>query len=75
MERAELELLARLAGGVHNLVAVQSPSFKKLGQPLEAYTAAELHDLILAEPRMLRRPLLVTDDDRLLVGKKAIQAM
>jgi arsenate reductase-like glutaredoxin family protein len=60
---------------VRNLVAVQSPSFKKLGRPLDTYTDAELEQRILDEPRLLRRPLLVTNDGRVLIGKKAIEAL
>lgn len=72
LERGELEDLARRAGGIRNVFAFGSPSFKKLGRDAGAIPDAELIDLVLSEPRLLRRPLLVTADGRVLAGGKAV---
>ena len=55
------------------IFAFGSPSFKKLGRSAEQLSDAELLELILSEPRLLRRPLLV-DGERVLVGGKAVQS-
>jgi arsenate reductase (glutaredoxin) len=68
----ELRALAGAAGGVRPLVATGSPSFRRLRRPLDSFTDAELETHLGAEPRLLRRPLLLTDDTRLLVGARAI---
>lgn len=72
--RDELLRLAELGGGIRNLVSIASPSFKRDGRSLEDYTDDQLLGAMMEEPRMLRRPMLVTDDARLLIGKKAIEA-
>ncbi len=74
LTRAELEELTRAAGGIRPIFAFGSPSFRKLERAPEDFSDAELIDLALAEPRFLRRPLLVTDDGRVLVGGKAVSA-
>ena len=73
LTRAELQDLARAAGGVRAIFAFGSPSFRKLERPPDAFSDAELIDLALGEPRFLRRPLLVTDDCRVLFGGKAVR--
>ena len=72
LTRPELEALAQIAGGIRKVFAFGSPSFKKLGRAPESYADAELVDLVVGEPRFLRRPLLVADDGRVLVGAKAV---
>ncbi|MBO0688198.1 MAG: arsenate reductase (glutaredoxin) [Candidatus Dormibacteraeota bacterium] len=69
----ELRELAAAAGGVRLLVATGSPSFRRLGRSLEGLSDAELEAHVLAEPRLLRRPLLRTSDGRVLVGARAIR--
>ena len=73
LTRAELEELARAAGGIRALFAFGSPSFRKLERAPEELSDTELLDLALGEPRFLRRPLLVTDDGRVLVGGRAVR--
>lgn len=68
----ELHELIRMAGGVRPIFAFASPSFRKLGRPAESFGDEELAALILAEPRMLRRPLLVAGDGRVLAGARAV---
>jgi arsenate reductase-like glutaredoxin family protein len=69
----ELRDLAGVAGGMRALVATGSPSFRRLGRSLDEFTDAQLEALVLAEPRLLRRPLLRTSDRRVLVGARAIR--
>ena len=73
MTRAEIDDLARRAGGIRNVFAFGSPSFRKLGRDPDAFADADLVELVLGEPRFLRRPLLLTDDGRVLVGGKAVR--
>jgi len=72
LTRTELEELARAAGGIRAIFGVGSERFRALGRPPESFTDRELLDLAMEEPRFLRRPLLVTDDGRVLAGAKAV---
>ena len=72
LSAAELAELAELAGGVRNLFSFNSPSFKKLERSADSFADEELLELIEAEPRFLRRPLLV-DRNRLRIGLKEIK--
>lgn len=75
LTRQELDELARRAGGIRAIFAFNSPSFKKLGRPPEAFADGELSDLILDEPRLLRRPLAVTAAGRVVAGGKAVSEL
>ena len=70
----ELRDLASSAG-VSQMFASRSPSLKKMGLAGSELTDAEMLDLMLKEPRLVRRPL-VRLGERLLVGAnlKAVQA-
>lgn len=72
MTREELSDLGRRAGGVRVIFAFNSPSFKKLGRAPDEVSDGELLELILREPRMLRRPLAITADGRVVAGGKAV---
>lgn len=72
LSASELAALTGLAGGVRPLFSFNSPSFRKLGRDRENVTDEELLELIEAEPRFLRRPLLV-NGDRVLIGARAIR--
>ena len=52
------------------IFAAGSPAFKKLGLDPNDLTDEWMIDLVLSEPRMLRRPIVV-DGDRVLVGGRA----
>ena len=73
---AELGGLAQLAGGLGNLLSVRSPSFRKLGRPFASLGRWQLEELMLREPRLIRRPLLVWRRG-LIIGfdKRAYQQM
>ncbi len=71
LDRAELERLAGMAGGVRRIFSFGSPSFRAMRRAPESFTDAELVALILTEPRLLRRPL-ATADGRVLVGSREI---
>ena len=72
--RQELTDLAS-AVGLPQIFASRSPSLKKMGLAGQDLSEAEMLDLMLKEPRLVRRPL-VRLGDRLLVGAnlKAVQA-
>ncbi|MBX5467694.1 MAG: arsenate reductase [Firmicutes bacterium] len=55
----ELSRLAELAGGVPALVSSKSPKAKQLNPP--PATATAWLEAMAAEPRLIRRPILVTD--------------
>lgn len=61
--------------GVSQIFANRSPSLKKMGLAGQELSDSEMLDLMLKEPRLVRRPL-VRLGDRLLVGAnlKAVQA-
>ena len=61
--------------GLPQIFASRSPSLKKMGLAGQDLSEAEMLDLMLKEPRLVRRPL-VRLGDRLLVGAnlKAVQA-
>lgn len=71
MSEAELRDIARRAGGIRAVFAFGSPAFKKLGRDPESFADEELLELVVREPRLLRRPLLV-DGERVLVGGRAV---
>lgn len=58
---AQWQAAARLVGGAKNLVARRSVRFRELEPDLEALSDDEIVALLLEEPRMARRPLLLTD--------------
>lgn len=62
----EIDQLAALAP-LAELFAWRSPSLKKLGMAGQELPAAELRRLMLAEPRLLRRPITRLGD-RLVIG-------
>jgi arsenate reductase-like glutaredoxin family protein len=75
--RAELEALAALLpGGVRDLVAPRSSRLKVLGIDPAALDDDALLDLLVREPKILRRPI-VTDGRRVVVGldRAAIAAL
>ena len=57
---------------MERLLATGSPSFRKLGLDPGRLGEEEMIDLVLAEPRLLRRPIVV-DGDRVLVGGRAAE--
>ncbi len=61
--------------GVSQIFASRSPSLKKMGLGAEDLSETDMLDLMLKEPRLVRRPL-VRLGEHLLVGAnlKAVQA-
>ena len=52
----------------------RSPSFRKLGLKREEMSDGQMLELMAEEPRLIRRPLILTEDGKLVVGtdKKAM---
>ncbi len=52
----------------------RSPSFRKLGLKRDEMSDHQMLDLMADEPRLIRRPLILTEDGNLIVGtdKKAM---
>ena len=55
----------------------RSPSFRKMGLSRDEMTEDQMLDLMVGEPRLIRRPLIHTHDGDLIVGtdKKAMSAL
>ncbi len=63
---AELRQLSASVG-IGQMLAVRSPSFKKLGLDERELSESEILNLMLREPRLVRRPM-VKVGDQLVVG-------
>ena len=61
------ELLTRLIDeyGLENVLSTRSPAWKALGLDVKSLTKTKAIELMLAEPNLIRRPLV-------LKGKKAV---
>lgn len=55
----------------------RSPSFRKLGLKRDEMSDDQMLELMAEEPRLVRRPLILTEDGQLIVGtdKKAMSAL
>ena len=55
----------------------RSPSFRKMGLNRDEMTEDRMLNLMVGEPRLIRRPLIQTSDGDLIVGadKKAMSAL
>jgi arsenate reductase/regulatory protein spx len=67
LSEEEIRELASLAGGLPQMLAWRSPSLKKMGFAGQELSEDQMLDLMLQEPRLVRRPLIKIGD-RLLVG-------
>lgn len=47
---------------INQIFSWKSPSFKKMGLEGNSFTETELVDLMIKEPRLMRRPLVQADD-------------
>ena len=65
--------LAARAGGMARIFSFGSPSFRKLGREPGTLGEAEMIELVLGEPRLLRRPL-ATHGDEVYIGSQVGQA-
>jgi arsenate reductase-like glutaredoxin family protein len=66
--REELATMAaHLPGGADDLLSRRSARFRELGLTGRAFTEPELLELLAAEPRLLRRPIVLAGD-RVVVG-------
>ncbi len=54
-------LLKSLGLSAHDVVSMKSPAYKKMGLDQRTVSDEELLALIVQEPRLLRRPLIVID--------------
>jgi len=75
LTEAEIRALVAAAGGISDLFARRSPSLKQIGLAGQELREGEMLELMLKEPRLIRRPL-VRVGDRLIVGasEKAVEA-
>ena len=52
---------------IRDLFSFKSPSFRKLGLDPESLTDGQMMSLVMGDPRLIRRPLVVTGG-RIIVG-------
>lgn len=62
-----LQLLSLTTEGLDELIATRGGSYKKLGIQVEDLPLSEVINLLIDEPKLLRRPIL-TDGKKLIVG-------
>ncbi len=62
-----MHLLALTTEGLDEILATRSQTFKDLGKDVNDLPLSEVIQLIVKEPKLLRRPLL-TDGKKLVVG-------
>ncbi|KMK93797.1 Spx/MgsR family RNA polymerase-binding regulatory protein [Rossellomorea marisflavi] len=62
-----MNLLALTTEGLDEILATRSQTFKDLGKDVNDLPLSEVIQLIVKEPKLLRRPLL-TDGKKLVVG-------
>ncbi len=67
MSREELAGLVA-AAGIENLFSWRSPSAKPYRERRDSVTEAELIDAMLAEPRLIRRPIIISPDADPIIG-------
>lgn len=67
LSRGELAELAARAGGARAIFSWKSPSARPLALDPATVDDAQLLDLMRAEPRLVRRPLVLSDG-QLIVG-------
>lgn len=68
LTRDELKMILRLTeDGTEEIISTRSNQFQKLNINLDELKLSELIDLLMKEPTLLKRPLMV-DDRRLQVG-------
>jgi Spx/MgsR family transcriptional regulator len=62
-----LQILALTTEGLDELLAKRGETYKKLGVDVEDLPLSEVIQLVIEEPKLLRRPIL-TDGKKLIVG-------
>ncbi|WP_064091513.1 Spx/MgsR family RNA polymerase-binding regulatory protein [Rossellomorea aquimaris] len=62
-----VQLLSLTTEGMDEILATRSQTFKQLGKDVNDLPLSEVIDLIIQDPKLLRRPLL-TDGKKLVVG-------
>lgn len=69
-ERPPRELLERLVDEKHldAFVNTRSPAYKQRGLDVTKMTKKQAIDLVLAEPNLMRRPLVLRDGGRAVFG-------
>ena len=76
-EPFSLEELQEILSGddPSELFSWRSPSFKKLGLEKSELTASQMLDLMISEPRLIKRPIVVYRDQRFTTSewKKILQ--
>lgn len=63
----EVRRLAKLVGGVHNLVSTKGRRYEELGLAAKSLDEEEWVALLASDPKLWRRPV-VTDGDRVVIG-------
>lgn len=62
LDRAEIEKLAKMLGGIENLFSRRSVKYRELGLRDKTLSEDEMLDLMASEYTFLKRPILVAGD-------------
>ncbi|WP_370222056.1 Spx/MgsR family RNA polymerase-binding regulatory protein [Cytobacillus sp.] len=62
-----LKILSLTTSGLDELLATRSQTFKKLEQNLEELSLSEVVQMVIKEPKLLRRPIL-TNGYKIVIG-------
>lgn len=62
-----LQILSLTTDGLDELLATRGETYKKLGIEVEDLPLSEMVNLMIVEPKLLRRPIL-TDGKKLIIG-------
>lgn len=62
-----LEILQLTTDGIDEILATRGKTYKSLNIDVNELSISEFIDLVMKEPKLLRRPIL-TDGDKLVVG-------
>jgi arsenate reductase len=68
LTEAELKALAKLAGGVVPLFSTRATLYRELGLGKRNLSEPEMIHYMMTEWTLVRRPIMVTNDGRILIG-------
>jgi arsenate reductase-like glutaredoxin family protein len=61
LSRDEIKLLAALAGGLRHIISTRAPAYRRLALARPDVMDPELLRLMLSEPDLIRRPIVLVD--------------
>ncbi|PAE23369.1 MULTISPECIES: Spx/MgsR family RNA polymerase-binding regulatory protein [Bacillaceae] len=65
--RELLKILSLTTSGLDEILATRSQTYKDLGEKLEELSLSEVVQMVIKEPKLLRRPIL-TNGNKIVIG-------